>query len=181
MTVKGPRRAVFLDRDGVLSRAVVRDGRPFPPSHVEEVELIPGVAEACDLLRNAGVLLFCVTNQPDVARGVAKREQVEAINERLQGMLALDAIATCFHDDKDDCPCRKPKPGMLFDLAGRFAVDLKQSVMVGDRWRDIEAGARAGCGTVFIDYGYDERRPRAADFVCQSLADALPWLLAFRK
>lgn len=81
----------------------------------------------------------------------------------------------------DNCACRKPKPGMLVDLAARFAVDLERSVMVGDRWRDVEAGKRAGCGTVFIDYEYDEERPSGADFICRSLAEALPWILSYRK
>jgi D-glycero-D-manno-heptose 1,7-bisphosphate phosphatase len=173
------RRAVFLDRDGVLNRAVVRGNRPFPPSSVGEVEVIAGVADACNALRKAGALLLCVTNQPDVARGAANRQHVEAINDHLQRTLGLDAVTACFHDDKDDCACRKPKPGMLLELAARYNVDLERSVMVGDRWRDIEAGVRAGCRTVFVDYGYDEDRPAKADFESGSLAEALPWILRF--
>ena len=179
MAARGTNKAVFLDRDGVLNRAVVRDGRPFPPSSIEEVELISGVAEACAELRAVGALLFCVTNQPDVARGTAQREEVAAINQRLQQELALDEVATCYHDDIDDCDCRKPRPGMLIDLAARHSVQLDRSVMVGDRWRDVEAGIRAGCRTVFIDYGYREDSPGTADVTAGSLADALPWILNF--
>jgi D-glycero-D-manno-heptose 1,7-bisphosphate phosphatase len=161
----------------VLNKAVVREGRPYPPASVEEVELVPGAPEACAALHAAGALLFCVTNQPDVARGTARREDVAAINHHLVQKLGLDDVATCYHDDKDGCACRKPRPGMLIDLAMRHTIELQHSVMVGDRWRDIEAGKRAGCRTVFVDYGYREGRPAAADHTCTSLFEALPWIL----
>src|SRR5215469_16245282 len=120
MAVGESKKAVFLDRDGVLNKAVVRAGRPYPPASVEEVELVPGVPEACAALHAAGALLFCVTNQPDVARGTARREDVAAINQHLQRKLGLDDMATCCHDDEDGCECRKPRPGMLIDLARRY-------------------------------------------------------------
>ena len=172
-------KAVFLDRDGVLNRALIRDGRPFPPSSPEAVELLPGVAGSCAALREAGALLFCVTNQPDVARGTARREEVMAINGYLQRECSLTDVATCYHDDSDGCDCRKPKPGMLIDLAARYRINLGQSVMVGDRRRDVEAGFRAGCRTVFIDYDYTEARPSEASFTGGSLAEAVPWILGF--
>lgn len=171
------KRAVFLDRDGVLNAAVVRNGRPYPPATPDEVRIIEGVPEACAALHEAGVLLFCVTNQPDVARGLARRRDVEEIDKRLSDALRLDDFEACFHDDGDDCDCRKPKPGMLLRLADRHNVDLARSVMVGDRWRDVEAGHRAGCRTVFIDYGYEEDRPANADLEAGSLLEALPGIL----
>jgi D-glycero-D-manno-heptose 1,7-bisphosphate phosphatase len=179
MMTGAARSAVFLDRDGVINRAVVRAGLPFPPSRADDVELIPGVVEACFSLQKAGALLFCVTNQPDVARGIAQREDIEAINLSLQRTLGLDDVAVCYHDDKDGCACRKPKPGMLINLAARYEINLERSVMVGDRWRDVEAGIRAGCRTVFIDYGYNEERPTKVDWIDGSLAQALPWILNF--
>src|SRR5262249_9621500 len=153
---------------------VMRDGRPFPPSSAQEVEIVPGSHEACITLRAAGALLFCVTNQPDVARGTARQEDVSAINNRLKDELGLDEVAVCYHDDEDGCSCRKPKPGMLIDLATRHFVELAASVMVGDRWRDIEVGRRAGCRTVFIDGRYAEDRPIGADIERGSLSEALP-------
>lgn len=173
------KKAVFLDRDGVLNAAVLRQGRPFPPAGIGEVEIIAGVAEACASMKQAGALLFCVTNQPDVARGTARREDVDAISAHLKRALALDDVATCFHDDGDNCDCRKPGPGMILDLAARHDVDPAASVMVGDRWRDVESGRRAGCRTVFIDYGYDEKQPANADLTCGSLAEAAPWIVEF--
>ncbi|GAB7521222.1 D-glycero-alpha-D-manno-heptose-1,7-bisphosphate 7-phosphatase [Paraburkholderia sp. 2C] len=165
-------RAVFLDRDGVINRAVVRDGKPFPPASVDETEILPGVAEALESLRDAGFLLIVVTNQPDVARGTTSKASVEAINAYLNAQLALDEFRTCYHDSADQCECRKPRPGSLLAAAAEHSIDLARSYMVGDRWRDIEAGERAGCKTVFIDYGYDEKRPESPSFTVASLLEA---------
>ena len=168
--VRPRRRAVFLDRDGVLNAAVVREGRPYPPPSLAEMTLLPGAEDACARLRAAGFLLIVVTNQPDIARGAAKRGEVDEINAALQTRLALDEVCVCPHDDADGCACRKPKPGLLLAAARRWNIDLTRSFMVGDRWRDIEAGQAAGCRTAFLDYGYAERRPERPDFCARSLA-----------
>lgn len=172
------RRAVFLDRDGVLNASVVRHGKPYPPASAGEVVVLPGVAGALRKLKAAGYLLVVVTNQPDVARGTATRADVEAINARLAAELPLDEFRTCFHDSADGCDCRKPKPGMLLSAAREHDLDLSACLMVGDRWRDIEAGQNAGCATVFIDYGYDEKRPESYDIRAGSLAEAADLILA---
>ena len=119
------RRAVFLDRDGVLNRAFLHaDGKSHPPASPQQLEILPGVMDVCQSLRRAGFLLIVVTNQPDVARGTQRREVVEAINLELRRQLPLDDIRVCYHDEADNCPCRKPKPGMLleagFGLGPRF-------------------------------------------------------------
>lgn len=171
------RRAVFFDRDGVLNRAIVRDERPFPPATVEEVELLDGIADACAALHAGGFLLVVVSNQPDVARGFQRREMVEAINAVLRARLPLDDIRVCYHDDRDACPCRKPEPGLLLEAAAIWQIDLPRSFMVGDRWRDIEAGRRAGCLTVLIDYAYLEAQPCHPDFRTRSLLEAAAWIL----
>lgn len=172
------RKAVFLDRDGVLNRAVVRGGQPYPPDDLASFEVPPGVAEACATLRGAGFLLIVVTNQPDIARGTRSREDVEALNRRLSELVPVDEIRVCPHDDRDRCECRKPSPGLLLAAAKERDIDLRRSVMVGDRWRDIETGERAGCWTVFVDYGYSERRPERPDLTVRSLGEAVPWILA---
>jgi D-glycero-D-manno-heptose 1,7-bisphosphate phosphatase len=171
------RPAVFLDRDGVVTRAEVRAGKPYPPACLEEARILPGVDEALSRLKAAGYLLVVVTNQPDVARGSQTREGVERIHSWLRARLPLDDVRTCCHDDADDCACRKPAPGLLLSAAAAHDIDLGLSVMVGDRWRDIEAGRRAGCATVFIDYAYDERRPEAPDAIVSSLEEAADWIL----
>ncbi|MGH8883157.1 MAG: D-glycero-alpha-D-manno-heptose-1,7-bisphosphate 7-phosphatase [Stackebrandtia sp.] len=170
------RPGVFLDRDGVVNRARVKDGKPFPPASAADLEILPGVVDACAELRRGGLAVVIVTNQPDVVRGTTSREAVEAINEALCARVPVDDLVVCFHDDADGCHCRKPAPGLLMEAAERWSIDLTRSVMVGDRWADIEAGRRAGCSTVFIDYGYRERQPEHPDVTVATLADAVPWI-----
>jgi D-glycero-D-manno-heptose 1,7-bisphosphate phosphatase len=170
------RRAVFLDRDGVLNRVVVREGKPYPPASVSELEILPGVSVALTQLKAAGFVLIVVSNQPDVARGTTTQEAVEAINAALHEALSIDEFIMCYHDSGDDCSCRKPRPGMLLGAAAKWGLDLAASFMVGDRWRDTEAGRRAGCRTVFVDYGYDEKQPENVDCRVASLIEAVPFI-----
>ena len=165
-------RAVFLDRDGVINEVLLRDGRPLAPSGVGELSLRPGVAAAIGRLRRAGFLIIVVTNQPDVGKGLVRREAVEAIHEALRRRLPIDDIKTCYHVDEDRCACRKPKPGLLLEAARARGIDLGRSVMVGDRWRDIEAGRAAGCRTILMRASYDERPAEAPDAVVDSLSEA---------
>jgi transaldolase len=172
------RRAVFLDRDGVLNEAVLRNGRPHPPDSVAALRIPPDVPGLIQRLRDAGFLTIAVTNQPDVPRGKQTREAVEAINAALRAVVPLDDLLVCYHDDADACDCRKPGPGLLIEAAGRHAIDLGRSFMIGDRWRDVEAGRRAGCRTVFIDYDYQEARPMPpADTDVRSLAEGVTTIL----
>jgi D-glycero-D-manno-heptose 1,7-bisphosphate phosphatase len=171
------RPAVFLDRDGVLTSMVIKYGLPVAPENVDDVKLLPGVVEACRDLASAGYALICVTNQPDVARGLQTRERVETINNLVKESLHLDSIRVCWHDDVDKCECRKPKPGLLIDAARDFGINLEQSFMVGDRWRDVEAGVRAGCKTVLVDHSYNEKKHDKVDLTVASLHQAVPWLL----
>jgi D-glycero-D-manno-heptose 1,7-bisphosphate phosphatase len=165
-------RAVFLDRDGVINRAVVRDGKPYPPANLGEMEILPGVSEALLSLHDAGFMLIVVTNQPDVARGTTPMAVVEEINNYLAHCLPIDEFRTCYHDSRDGCECRKPLPGALLAAARLHGIDLDASFMIGDRWRDTEAGQLAGCKTFFIDYGYAEKQPESVDFRVRSLNEA---------
>jgi D-glycero-D-manno-heptose 1,7-bisphosphate phosphatase len=175
----GNRRAVFLDRDGVLNSALVRNGKPYPPASLAELRVLPEAPAALAALQARGFLLVGVTNQPDVARGTQQRAVVEAINAALLAHLPLRSILVCYHDDADDCACRKPRPGLLREAANRYAVDLPASFMIGDRWKDVEAGRRAGCTTVLIDCGYAEPPPsHDPDHTAPSLSDAVAWILA---
>jgi D-glycero-D-manno-heptose 1,7-bisphosphate phosphatase len=173
------RPAVFLDRDGVLNRAVVRDGKPFPPSGVEELELLPEVASSLLDLKAHGFALFVFTNQPDVARGTQTRAAVESIHQALAAALPIDDIFVCYHDDKDHCACRKPGPGLLLEAQRKHNIDLSRSFAVGDRWRDIDAAHAAGCKAVFIDYGYHERKPaQPPEATVRSIREAADWILS---
>ncbi|HSU63734.1 MAG TPA: HAD family hydrolase [Burkholderiales bacterium] len=172
-----PRRAVFLDRDGVLNRAFVRDGKPYPPGSVAEVEILSGVTEALEALRAAGFANVIITNQPDVALGKQRREVVDAINRYLSERLAVDTVKVCYHADADNCACRKPKPGMLLEAAEEMGINLSSSYLVGDRWRDVEAGHAAGCRVLFVDYGYRERKPEEPYLSVKSLPEAVRIIL----
>jgi D-sedoheptulose 7-phosphate isomerase len=178
MASPGRGRAVFLDRDGVINRTFVRDGKPFPPYTLQELEVLPGVPEALQELKQHGYKLLVVTNQPDVARGKQSRQTIDAMHQALSAQLPLDDILVCYHTDRDQCDCRKPMPGMLLEAAKKHNIDLAASFMVGDRWRDIEAGYNAGCKTILIDYGYSEKSPaHAPDLRVGSLREAADWII----
>lgn len=189
---RAPVPAVFLDRDGTLNEAVVRDGRPHPPSTVAEFRLLPDVAAACAELAAAGYVLVVATNQPDVGRGTQTRVEVEAMHEKLRRLVPqLARIEVCYEPGNDSPPAaaailpatetrqrrRKPAPGMLLDAAAALHLDLARSWMVGDRWRDIDCGHHAGVRTLFIDRGYAEPLRTAPDFIVRSFAEAAAVIL----
>jgi D-glycero-D-manno-heptose 1,7-bisphosphate phosphatase len=172
-------RAVFLDRDGVLTRALVRDGNAYAPVTPNEMEIAADAPAALAQLKAAGFLLIVVTNQPDVARGVTRREDVEVMHATLRAALPLDDCYVCYHDDANACGCRKPQAGMLLQAAVAYAIDPAASYMIGDRWRDVDAGAAAGCRTIWIDRGYRERAPQnEPDARVETLAAAADWILS---
>ncbi|MBV9760547.1 MAG: HAD family hydrolase [Acidobacteriaceae bacterium] len=171
------RRAVFLDRDGVLNKAVVKNGKPYPPASLTDLQICADAPQSLADLRRHGFLLIVVTNQPDVARGTQQRETVEEMNRSLGAALPLDDFLVCYHDARDNCDCRKPRPGLLLRAAAELKIDLQHSYMVGDRWRDVDAGHNAGCQTILIDYGYNEqypeRQPAAKVKSLREAADAI--------
>jgi D-glycero-D-manno-heptose 1,7-bisphosphate phosphatase len=180
--VSESRAAVFLDRDGVLNRAIVRDGKPFSPMTFDEFELLPGVELACDELVANGLVLVVVTNQPEIARGRLDVATVEQMNAELRRRLPVLDVVVCPHDNADGCACRKPKPGMINDASARHGLDQKRSVMVGDRASDIAAGRAAGCATVRIGHGYSqEALGLEADASADSLKSALKLIRQLAK
>ena len=168
----------FLDRDGTVIETDVHEGLPVAIQGSDRVALVPGAEAACARLKSAGYLLVLVTNQPDVARGLVSRSEIDSVNNGLADTLCLDLSLTCYHDDLDGCDCRKPAPGLLITAAAVFDVNLDSgSVMIGDRWRDIDAGHAAGVSTVFLDRGYAELLRTAPDYFAESLTDAADWVL----
>jgi len=172
------RRAVFLDRDGVINRSVVREGKPYPPASLAEFEFLPGVEEACRLLKGAGFLLVLVTNQPDVGRGTQRQEVVEAIHRHVCETLPIDRVEVCYDGGDQPSDFIKPAPGMLLRAARELEIDLERSFMVGDRWRDVDCGLAAGCVTIFIDYGYAEKLRGEPDFRVSNLLEAASLILS---
>jgi D-glycero-D-manno-heptose 1,7-bisphosphate phosphatase len=175
--------AVFLDRDGVINRALEKESKPYPPTSLSEFEILPEVPAACAKLKSAGFLLVVATNQPDVGRGTLKQEVVETIHTHMTAQLPIDRVEVCYHAGKglSDCDCRKPKPGMLLQAARELGIDLAQSWMVGDRWLDIDCGHAAGCKTVFIDRGYAEELKQKPDFWAGNLDEAADTILRESK
>jgi D-glycero-D-manno-heptose 1,7-bisphosphate phosphatase len=163
-------KAIFFDRDGVLNKSIVKNGKPFPPSHLSEVELTDSIFELCTYLKSLGYLLLVVTNQPDVARGTQTAQVVNEINDYLKGVLRIDKVYSCMHDDRHNCDCRKPKSGMIIEGVKDFSLDINRCYLVGDRWKDIVAGQNVGIKTIFIDYGYAEK-DCSPDYVVKEIKD----------
>ncbi len=169
--------AVFLDRDGIINRALVRDGKPYPPARLNDLEILPGSITSLSRLADFGYVLIGVTNQPDVSRGTQSREMVESFNALIQSRLPVREIFVCYHDNVDNCDCRKPKPGLILQATDKYGLDLSSSWMVGDRWKDIAAGQAVGLKTIFVDYHYAETyEGTSADFTVEDtvhLADII--------
>ncbi len=161
--------AVFLDRDGVINKTFIRNGKPYPPLYFDDLQILPGVDKALELLKKAGFCLIVVTNQPDVGRNTQTMAVVDQMHQYLQKTLPLDDIFTCIDETSENY---KPLPGMLNLAARQYHLNLSKSYMVGDRWRDINAGRAAGCKTIFIDYQYKEKLEKPSHFTCSGLLEA---------
>lgn len=176
------KRAIFFDRDGVLNRAILRDGKPHPPASLAELQIDPAAAPGIALLHALRFITVIVTNQPDVARGKQRRETVEAINLQVRRSVGADAVYTCFHDNADQCECRKPKPGLILQSAHDLQIDVLHSYLIGDRHGDIQAGISAGCATVFIDRRYPETPPATgARATVESLDEAIKYIISLES
>jgi D-glycero-D-manno-heptose 1,7-bisphosphate phosphatase len=171
------RRAVFLDRDGVLNEPIVRDGLPHSPRSLADFKIIQGTADALDALRQAGFLLIVATNQPEVVRGLQDRDVIEKMHAELRSVLRVDDVFTCYHDSGDRCACRKPEPGLILEAARKWEIRLDESYMIGDRFKDIEAGRRAGCRTILLAQSYNAGEANGCDYRAVTLADAASWIL----
>jgi D-glycero-D-manno-heptose 1,7-bisphosphate phosphatase len=171
-------RAVFLDRDGVIKQAQVRNGHPFSPADMTEFFWVEPIKEVTLELKSLGYFLFCVTNQPDVGRGLQSREIVESFHATILAELPIEKVFACYHNDRDKCSCRKPRPGMIVEAQKEYDLNLAASWLIGDRWKDIDAGAAAGCNTVFLEYGYDEKLKTEPDYTISQLAQLVPLIRA---
>lgn len=172
-------RAVFLDRDGVLTVPEFRNGRSYAPRSLQDFRIYAGAPDAVALLKQAGFLVIVATNQPDVTTGLLKAEVLDAMHQRLCAELEIDAVEVSTATRQAPDRRRKPNPGMLLDAARQWDIDLAASYMVGDRASDIECGKAAGCRTVFIDLGYSSEEPtKGQNKTVPDIADAVAWILA---
>jgi D-glycero-D-manno-heptose 1,7-bisphosphate phosphatase len=171
--------AVFLDRDGTLNVQIVREGLPYAPERLEDFRLVEGAAEGCRALKAAGFALVVVTNQPEVGRGTVEQGVIEGMHGRLLELIPeIDRIEVCYDSGRGEASRRrKPEPGMVLDAAEALGIDLSRSWMVGDRWRDVDCGSRAGLRTVFIDFGYADGLRTAPEFTVRTFPEAVSVIL----
>ncbi|EKE09302.1 MAG: Histidinol phosphatase [uncultured bacterium] len=167
------KRALFLDRDGVINRALIREGKPYAPINLEEFFLIEGVEEALITSKKLGFLNIIVTNQPDVSTGKQSLTTLNQIHDFIKRSLPIDDIFVCLHSNAEKCSCRKPSPGMLFAAQKKWNLNLEKSFLVGDRWRDVGAAQAGNCPCFFIDYGYKEQKPKLPYTRVSSLKEAV--------
>ena len=147
-------RAVFLDRDGVLAEAIIRDGRAFAPTSLDDFRILPEAAEQVRRLREAGLLCIVFTNQPELSNGLLDPRDLDEMHRQLRAALPVHDVYVCPHDKSEICRCHKPAIGMLLDAVARWSIDLESSFVIGDRWRDIGAGKAAGCYSILLERPY---------------------------
>ena len=157
-------KAFFLDRDGIINKVILKRNKPYPPRHINQFKYNDDLQEILKYIKAKGYIIIIVTNQPDPIRGICDFQDVRDIHNKIINEIEVDKIYSCFHTKNDECLCRKPKPGMIFQAAYEFKIDLKQSYLIGDRWKDIEAGNSAGCKTIFVDYCYKESKERKIQY-----------------
>ena len=163
--------AIFFDRDGVLIEAPLINKKPTSVQSLKDVKLCKNILEICKYYKK-NYYLIMVTNQPDYSRGVNSKKNIVNINNFLKKKLNLDMIYVCYSDN-EKCIDRKPNPGMLLKAKKKYKINLKKSFMIGDRWRDVGAGNRAGCRTVFIDRNYSEKLIYKPNYSIRKLKDIL--------
>jgi D-glycero-D-manno-heptose 1,7-bisphosphate phosphatase len=173
--------AVFLDRDGVVNKAIVRNGLPYSPRQIEEFAILDGVKDAVTLLHKLDFQVVVVTNQPDVARAKLTYDTLEEFHRIIMEKIGIRHFYSCFHLDSDGCNCRKPKIGLFLRAAQDLSLDLKSSFLVGDRWKDIQAGQEVGCKCFFVEYNYAEKRPKPPFNTVFSLLEAAIMITGFKS
>ena len=154
---------------------ILRNGKPASPRLLSEFHFERDIERPLECLKMAGLRLFVITNQPDIARGLMDSDVLGCMNQAVMDRLSVEAIEVCPHDDRDDCLCRKPKPGMLITIANRAGIDLAGSFVIGDSWRDAQAARAAGCAGIILDRSYN--CDDDADYRVVTLSDAAQLIL----
>ena len=173
-------KAIFFDRDGVLIKSDIRNNRPFAIKCLDDICFTTNKINLFKKLRNLGFYLLLFTNQPDVARGMADKEAVNKINLAVKKYYKLDDIYVCFHDDHDQCECRKPKNGLIMNSSKRYQLKLEESYVIGDRWRDVDAANLSNCKSIFIDYKYSEDLKSKPTHLVYSIEEAINKILQIK-
>jgi D-glycero-D-manno-heptose 1,7-bisphosphate phosphatase len=174
-------KAVFLDRDGVINRGFIVDGKSYAPRKIEDFKLLPFVIQSVEKLINNGFLVIVITNQPDIANGLLDIETLNLMHEKLITKLKLTDIYFCPHSKNENCECRKPKPGMIYSAVKKYKINISNSFLVGDRASDIEAANAIRCRSIFINRNYKEPKPFTQEKTVNSLKSATNYILKLKK
>lgn len=166
-------KAIFLDRDGVINKIVKRDEKISSPQNLKEFEILPDASKSLGAFKKMGFLNIIITNQPDINRNLLKIEDLQKMHEYIIEKLPVDDIAFCPHVNEDNCPCRKPEPGLIFRSADKWSIDLAKSYMVGDSWKDILAGKAAGCKTFLLRKEYNKDFKTDYNFEINNLTEMI--------
>jgi D-glycero-D-manno-heptose 1,7-bisphosphate phosphatase len=174
-------KAIFLDRDGVINHVLYHEGvnKPSSPWKFEEFQLYNGVEKPLEELRKMGFLLLIISNQPDISKGKIEEGMTEKVNKIIFEKLPIQDILICPHEDRHNCNCRKPKPGMIIELSKKWNVDIGKSFLIGDRWKDIEAGENAGCTSILLDKPYN--KDTKAEYRTKDLQSAVELIKSISK
>ncbi len=170
------KKCIFLDRDGVINRSNVKNGKPYAPLRFENFIFLPKVKKSIHQLKKLGFLVILITNQPDISKKKLKISTLDKMNDKIYRNLDVDDIFFCIHSSEDNCNCRKPKTGMLLESQKKYNINLNKSFMIGDRKKDIDSGIKAGCKTIFINRNYNEERPTRQNYTTTSLYKAVEYI-----
>jgi D-glycero-D-manno-heptose 1,7-bisphosphate phosphatase len=170
-------RAVFIDRDGIINKAIVVNRKPFSPVDIYEFKILPKAKKALKTFKKLNLMNIIITNQPDIKTGKQLSKDLDKIHNWMMINLDIDEILVCKHDDNDNCNCRKPKTGMIEQAVEKYQINISQSYLIGDRWKDIQCGQKAGCKeNFFVNYNYNETRPKMPYIVVKSLYECSQYL-----
>lgn len=172
LKIKKINKAIFLDRDGVINKAIVKNKKPYPPNNLSELKYVKGIRKLINTFKK-NYFIIIITNQPDFARGIQKKKNILEINNKIKKDLHIDKFYVCFHDNLDNCSCRKPKAGSFLAAQKKYKLNFSECYMIGDRRGDIIAANRVKIKSFFLDYGYNEKKPECKTNVVNTLEQVI--------
>jgi D-glycero-D-manno-heptose 1,7-bisphosphate phosphatase len=173
------KQGVFVERDGVLNQAKVERQQQITPLTLEDLRVNEGAAPLLQRLTAAGFVVLATTNQPGLSRGYQSRRELDRMHQVLCKKFAIDEVLVCPHDEADDCPCRKPKPGLFQEAAFKWHLDLDRSYVISDKWQDAEAARLAGCTSLLLASPWVGKVHR--DFLLPDLESAVGKILQLKN
>lgn len=172
------KRAVFIERDGILNEVQAGPNHPISPMTMEEFRVNEKAKIPIKKLKDAGFVLIVTTNQPGISRGYQSRRDLDYMHDHLRRNFPVDDILVCAHEESDECPCRKPRPGLLIESAFKWQINLDQSYVISDKWQDAEAARTAGCTSLLLKSPWIGQGHH--DFVLPSLKEIANKIITLR-